>query len=99
MVNGGSVMGARWLYAVGIIISSGVPFVERTLSLVTSRAICVPKTRVSPRSIQSTSTLVIEAEARYGGALLRKDGISFVTATAVNCSRLSVRCLGRTKVI
>ncbi len=73
-------------------MSSGVPCVHRTLSVVKMSTACTPNRRVSGALVHSTSTLVIHAHAQYSRALLGKDHIRFVTATAVNCSRVSATC-------
>lgn len=64
----------------------------------TSDIVCAPNESFAPRLMGSTSTLVVHAHAHYGGRLLRNDGIHFVTATAVNFSRVSARCYHRTNV-
>lgn len=82
-----------------MVMSGGVPCVRRTIRRVTSRIICLPNDNFATKSMQSTSTLIVHAHAHYGHRLLRKDGIGFVTATAVNFSRVSISCYSRTKVM
>lgn len=81
-----------------MVMSGGVPCVHRIVRRLTSRIICLPKGTFAPRIIGSTSTLVVHAQAVYGQRLLRKDGMQFVKATAVNFSRVSATCYRRTKV-